>query len=116
MCDFRLGLSCKVVITFDFLREIYSSAAKNLDFMRVCESVVMNIGTTSERVMLVPIFYFITISHPLHCSSFFAKSHSAPALFACKRAHNASACYQLFAGWRYGHLPESILPPKPQPI
>lgn len=41
-----LGLSSKVVITLDFLGEIYSSAAKNLDFMRVCESVVMNIGTT----------------------------------------------------------------------
>jgi hypothetical protein len=40
-----LGLSSKVVITLDFLGEIYSSAAKNLDFMRVCESVVMNIGT-----------------------------------------------------------------------
>ena len=26
-----------------------------------------------------------------------AKSHAAPSLFACKRAHNASACYQLFA-------------------
>ena len=34
-----------MVITLDFLGEIYSSAAKNLDFMRVCESVVMNIGT-----------------------------------------------------------------------
>ena len=27
-----------------------------------------------------------------------AKSHAASLLFACKRAHNASACYQLFAG------------------
>ena len=45
MCDFRLGLNGKVVITLDFLGEIYSSAAKSLDFMRVCESVVMNIGT-----------------------------------------------------------------------
>ncbi len=26
-----------------------------------------------------------------------AKSHAAPPLFACKRAHNAPACYQLFA-------------------
>ena len=32
------------------------------------------------------------------CSSFSAKSHAVPTLFACKRAHNASACYQLFAG------------------
>ena len=43
-----LGLSSKVVITLDFLGEIYSSAAKNLDFMRVCESVVMNIGTMAS--------------------------------------------------------------------
>ena len=43
-----LGLSSKVVITLDFLGEIYSSAAKNLDFMRVCESVVMNIGTNQK--------------------------------------------------------------------
>lgn len=27
-----------------------------------------------------------------------AKSQAALSLFACKRAHNASACYQLFAG------------------
>lgn len=26
-----------------------------------------------------------------------AKSHAAPALFACKRAHDVPACYQLFA-------------------
>ena len=26
-----------------------------------------------------------------------AKSHAAPPLFACKRAHNTPACYQLFA-------------------
>ena len=37
-----------------------------------------------------------------------AKSHAAPPLFACKRAHNALACYQLFAGWCYGHLPVSF--------
>lgn len=44
-----------MVITLDFLGEIYSSAAKNLDFMRVCESVVMNIGTTtSEEASIVP--------------------------------------------------------------
>ena len=48
MCDFRLGLNGKVVITLDFLGEIYSSAAKSLDFMRVCESVVMNIGTKQK--------------------------------------------------------------------
>ena len=29
---------------------------------------------TSERVTLVPIFYAIKISHPLHCSSFSQKS------------------------------------------
>lgn len=46
---FRLGLSSKVVMTVDFLGEIYSSAAKSLDFMRVCVSVVMNIGTTKTE-------------------------------------------------------------------
>ena len=30
--------------------------------------------------------------------SFWAKSHAAHSLFACKRAHGASACHQLFAG------------------
>ena len=34
----------------------------------------------------------------LNCSSFSAKSPAAPALLACKRARNAPACYQLFAG------------------
>ena len=42
---FRLGLSHEAPTLLDFFGEIYSSAAKNLDFMRVCESVVMNIGT-----------------------------------------------------------------------
>lgn len=36
------------------------------------------------------------------CRSSSAKSHAAPALFACKRAHNASVCYQLFAGAGFG--------------
>ena len=43
---FRLGLSHEAPTLLDFFGEIYSSAAKNLDFMRVCESAVMNIGTT----------------------------------------------------------------------
>ena len=34
----------------------------------------------------------------LNSSSFSAKSPAAPALLACKRARNAPACYQLFAG------------------
>ena len=56
MCDFRLGLNGKVVITLDFLGEIYSSAAKSLDFMRVCESVVMNIGTKAFKpVLFLPV-------------------------------------------------------------
>ena len=46
-----------MVITLDFLGEIYSSAAKNLDFMRVCESVVMNIGTNPSVPMDTRIFY-----------------------------------------------------------
>ena len=37
------------------------------------------------------------------CSSFSAKSHAAPSLFACKRTHDASACYQLFAGAPSAH-------------
>ena len=50
---FRLGLSHEAPTLLDFFGEIYSSAAKNLDFMRVCESVVMNIGTTSRRTIRV---------------------------------------------------------------
>lgn len=42
---FRLALSHEAPTLLDFFGEIYSSAAKSLDFMRVCESVVMNIGT-----------------------------------------------------------------------
>ena len=38
------------------------------------------------------------ISHPTPSFLLFAKSPAALSLFACKRAHNASACYQLFAG------------------
>lgn len=32
----------------------------------------------------------------------FRKGHAAPLLLACKCAHNASACYQFFAGTPYG--------------
>lgn len=48
---FRLGLSHEAPTLLDFFGEIYSSAAKNLDFMRVCESVVMNIGTNRMRIL-----------------------------------------------------------------
>ena len=37
-------------------------------------------------------------AHSRRRSSFSAKSPAAPALLACKRARNAPACYQLFAG------------------
>lgn len=56
---FRLGLSHEAPTLLDFFGEIYSSAAKNLDFMRVCESVVMNIGTTSEQIKLCSAFLCI---------------------------------------------------------
>lgn len=59
---FRLGLSHEAPTILDFFGEIYSSAAKNLDFMRVCESVVMNIGTKSvtvvDTISATVIFYF----------------------------------------------------------
>lgn len=59
---FRLGLSHEAPTLLDFFGEIYLSAAKNLDFMRVCESVVMNIGTRSvtvvDTISTTVIFYF----------------------------------------------------------
>ena len=57
---FRLGLSHEAPTLLDFFGEIYSSAAKNLDFMRVCESVVMNIGTTPavRKSRTAGFFYF----------------------------------------------------------
>ena len=54
---FRLGLSHEAPTLLDFFGEIYSSAAKNLDFMRVCESVVMNIGTSPSVRLGTRIFY-----------------------------------------------------------
>ena len=63
-------------------------------------SYVINIRTTSERVTLVPIFYFIKISHLLPCSSFSKTGHAALLLFACgvlkKRGalRDAHACCQ----------------------
>ena len=56
---FRLGLSHEAPTLLDFFGEIYLSAAKNLDFMRVCESVVMNIGTKQRSIILTrskPVF------------------------------------------------------------
>ncbi|WP_418486758.1 hypothetical protein, partial [Faecousia sp.] len=56
------GLSHEAPTLLDFFGEIYSSAAKNLDFMRVCESVVMNIGTRPvtvvDTISATVIFYF----------------------------------------------------------
>ena len=37
---------------------------------------------------------------------YFAKSHAAPVLFACKRAHDAAACCQLFAIWNVQRTPK----------
>lgn len=54
---FRLGLSHEAPTLLDFFGEIYSSAAKNLDFMRVCESVVMNIGTKKELFQTKQLFF-----------------------------------------------------------
>lgn len=55
---FRLGLSHEAPTLLDFFGEIYSSAAKNLDFMRVCESVVMNIGTKKGKYRkMLTVFY-----------------------------------------------------------
>lgn len=44
-----------------------------------------------------------------------AKSHATPLLFAPKRAHNAHACYQLFAGVpaARGELSDPIIPLAP---
>lgn len=50
---FRLGLSHEAPTLLDFFGEIYLSAAKNLDFMRVCESVVMNIGTIYYKSLAI---------------------------------------------------------------
>lgn len=70
---FRLGLSHEAPTLLDFFGEIYSSAAKNLDFMRVCESVVMNIGTISvtvvDTISTTVIFYFL-----LFCRRFLSEN------------------------------------------
>ena len=42
-------------------------------------------------------FFLLKIRHPLHGSSFSAKSHAVPTLLTRRRARDVSACYQLFA-------------------
>lgn len=65
---FRLGLSHEAPTLLDFFGEIYSSAAKNLDFMRVCESVVMNIGTIKRDVFhLASLFLLFKIEKARTC-------------------------------------------------
>lgn len=63
---FRLGLSHEAPTLLDFFGEIYSSAAKNLDFMRVCESVVMNIGTINRQAffMLADFTFYHSLFSP----------------------------------------------------
>lgn len=41
----------------------------------------------------------------------FAKSHAVPVLLACKRAHDASPCYQLFASCKSSN-PAADIPKK----
>lgn len=75
---FRLGLSHEAPTLLDFFGEIYSSAAKNLDFMRVCESVVMNIGTKTSNRMIARFFLYLLAFSPLlqsnHRSTGYVKS------------------------------------------
>ena len=65
---FRLGLSHEAPTILDFLGEIYSSAAKNLDFMRVCESVVMNIGTSPSVHMNTRTFLLVAVARNIRAS------------------------------------------------
>ena len=83
---FRLGLSHEALTLLDFFGEIYSSAAKNLDFMRVCESVVMNIGTTSEQSSLCSDSLFKENDPPAPLLLLFRKKSRSHRLTACKRA------------------------------
>ena len=73
---FRLGLSHEAPTILDFFGEIYSSAAKTLDFMRVCESVVMNIGTTRNVILFdyIP-FVFLDITGILGRTQTLTKSY-----------------------------------------
>ena len=82
---FRLGLSHEAPTILDFFGEIYSSAAKNLDFMRVCESVVMNIGTKIKAVDSLESTAFIILS--THFYSFFANQLSGNPLFTILQSH-----------------------------
>ena len=50
-----------------------------------------------ESLWLTAIFILKIAATPFGLPLLPAKSHAAPPLFACKRAHNALACYQLFA-------------------
>ena len=74
------------------------SPAKGVGRLKRREGSNPSFSATSERVMLVPIFYFIKISPPLRCSSFSEKGRAAPSLLACKRSRDAPACYQPFSG------------------
>ena|GEM_PF-2458241 len=51
-----------------------------------------------ESLWLAAIYFCKSRLRLTDCRSFSAKSHAAPLLLACKRAHDAPACYQLFAG------------------
>ncbi len=61
---------------------------------------LMNIRTTSERVSLVPIFYSIKNQSPAPLFLLFRKKSRLLRLFACKRAHNASAALPTFCGFK----------------
>lgn len=65
-----------------------------------CMASFLYPADTSERVTLVPIFYFIKIGHPLHFSSSFAKSHAWLTCSVINALTTVRRRYQLFASYK----------------
>ena len=64
----------------------------------------------SERVTLVPIFYFIKNQSPAPLFLLFRKKSRSARLFACKRAHNGSQSLPTFCEFERVQLPPPKIP------
>lgn len=94
-----------------FLMESCPSWSKEHDWkscnestlIRGFESLALRHVATS-CISLAATFFIKVTGALIPLRLLFRKGHAAPLLFACKRAHDAPACYQPFSGAQGFHL------------
>ena len=94
------------VVADSIVRDVFYSSNKNRHLTIAVSQLDGRRKLPAQEYCRIALYSFLlrALLHPPLAAqglqSFSAKSHAAPSLFACKRAHDASACYQLFASCR----------------